>query len=272
MAASEATGSGDLGSLVAALNGRLPDGVLQPGRLVCPKGSATPAYWLSDDPVDAGTWSVLQAEHPGSGLWPLLLEPLSDLEGYRERPWVVGEVDPRPVPAVDDLDPGTVFADWWDRYLAWFGEALEGSGFGEDWPGLAPAGRAWRTSEAAADSCAAAVVTPLSRLGLVAVDRSADALAVLGWQGAVEHAEEGPAQLSAVLRSWEDRFGARLVRVGFNSIRVVVAALPASEEDALLLAAEHYAFAPEELLGTGWFLRRYARHLMDAGAWAFGWD
>jgi Domain of unknown function (DUF4253) len=59
------------------------------------------------------------------------------------------------------------------------------------------------------------------RLGLVAARRPADVLAVVGWTGAMNyHATSAP--LACVLRSWEDRFGARLVRLGFDTMDLLV--------------------------------------------------
>src|SRR5215468_3605106 len=49
--------------------------------------------------------------------------------------------------------------------------------------------------------------TPAARIGLVAADRPADVLAVIGW-GGLDNRAESLLPLTAVLRSWEDRFGA----------------------------------------------------------------
>jgi hypothetical protein len=42
-------------------------------------------------------------------------------------------------------------------------------------------------------------------------------LPLIGWDGAANHWEDALV-IAAVLRSWEDRFGARLLRVGFAEI------------------------------------------------------
>jgi hypothetical protein len=47
-------------------------------------------------------------------------------------------------------------------------------------------------------------------------NRSADTLAVTGWIGPANHAQTAP--LAAVVRSWEDRFGVRVTRVGFDTL------------------------------------------------------
>jgi hypothetical protein len=64
----------------------------------------------------------------------------------------------------------------------------------------------------------------------------ADVLPLIGrshnW-GALEHA--------AVLRSWEDRFGARLLQVGFDEIWLLAERPPRTLQTAEHVAAEHYA-------------------------------
>ncbi|MFE5491809.1 DUF4253 domain-containing protein [Streptomyces virginiae] len=50
-----------------------------------------------------------------------------------------------------------------------------------------------------------------------------------------------------VLRDWEHRFGARVVAVGFDTLHLSVAAPPMSGQDALLVAAEHFALSPDNI-------------------------
>ena len=52
--------------------------------------SGRPALWLSDGPASEGLWAQAYADRSRSGLWPLLLEPLRNDEGYR--PWESGEL------------------------------------------------------------------------------------------------------------------------------------------------------------------------------------
>lgn len=56
-----------------------------------------------------------------------------------------------------------------------------------------------------------------------------------------------PHDLSAVLRSWEDRFGARLVGLGHATAFVSVAARPADLDQAHVLALEHYLTCPDNV-------------------------
>ncbi|WP_432832468.1 DUF4253 domain-containing protein [Dactylosporangium sp. CA-092794] len=52
---------------------------------------------------------------------------------------------------------------------------------------------------------------------------------------------ETTAKFSAVLRSWEGRFGVRVLQIDSSSLTVSVAALPADVDAGLHLAAEHFA-------------------------------
>jgi hypothetical protein len=223
-----------------------------------------PAYWLSDGSVTATLWTQLRAEHRGSGLWPLLLE---DLDDEPARPWLAGEIDPEPVSDVDEHDAAGFFAKRWAAMVRppddeWLQELQEESGvdflssFGHDWPGPAVPGELTDHPAVVADRCADQVIRGGTRLGLVAVDRGADALAVMGWRGPVNYVDQ-MSPLAAVVRSWEDRFGVRLVGIGFETLDLSVAAPPATFEHALHVAAEHWMFCPENV-EESWGLAGYA--------------
>jgi Domain of unknown function (DUF4253) len=75
-----------------------------------------------------------------------------------------------------------------------------------------------------------------------------------------------------VLRSWEERFGARVVAVGFDTLDLSVAAPPTTADQALGIAAEHHAFCPDNVWqGSGDFAE-YAGCLINADNWSFWWD
>jgi uncharacterized protein DUF4253 len=54
-----------------------------------------------------------------------------------------------------------------------------------------------------------------------------------------------PELLSAALRSWEDRFGAVLVEVGFAHIRLLAERPPRTLSDTQAVAAELWSFCAE---------------------------
>jgi hypothetical protein len=80
------------------------------------------------------------------------------------------------------------------------------------------------------------------------------------------------AAISAVLRSWEDRFGATLIVLGFDEMELSVAAPPRLPGPALVLAAEHRGFSVRSFSGQPGNLREYASSLMYRRHWRFSWD
>ncbi|MER7759829.1 DUF4253 domain-containing protein [Streptomyces sp. NPDC097619] len=276
---------------------RALDGILPPGRLVESDGSgdAGPVLWLGDGPTTLREWTEAHAARGRSGLWPLLLDAL-DPAHADFRPWGSGELSHRRKSSPSDHDPAAVLADWWGDGAEPEDPAdvdpLDGAGplpitapFGRAWPGIAArphreaAERARAEAEAEAEVFARAsareylAFCPWVRLGLVAADSGAEALTAVGWEGPCNH-DNDTAKHSAVVRDWEDRFGARVVAVGFDTLRLSVARPPVDEREALLVAAEHFAFCPDNIWQGGGpdGLSGYARELVGAEEWHFWWD
>ncbi|MEV0732191.1 DUF4253 domain-containing protein [Polymorphospora sp. NPDC050346] len=237
-----------------------------------------PLLWISDAEPPAALWGTLRARHTRTGLWPLLLEGLSDRDP--DRPWRSGELDPDPAtdPAAHDVD--TVLAQWWRGVLPVEGEGAQGRAvvapFGDTWPGLAAPGSPREDPDECATEFARFLVLDswltAPRIGLVPSTRGADTLADLGWMGPANY-EGDMSTFSAVLRSWEERFGARVVAVGFATLYLSVAAPPTDRDHALRVAAEHFAFCPDNVWQSGTpTLATYADSLVDRAFWSFWWD
>ena len=96
-------------------------------------------------------------------------------------------------------------------------------------------------------------------------------MAATGWTGAI-NLGENPAALSAVLRSWEDRFGALLVLMEAATLWLSVAAPPMTEAECLGIAAEHFTFCPDVDGEDPRPLRTYASTLRGRNSWRFWWD
>jgi hypothetical protein len=243
--------------------------------------AAAPVLWVTDAPVPGAgrRWGELQGVLAGQGIWPLVLIPL---DGEEWAPWHNGELDPVSLDEVDGRFADRVLAGLWhamaettcaDEELtrtpgAWGDAALE-LGLPDCWPGMAHAGRS-RADPAAHAASIAATVYPTGLLGLVPADRGSDALAVLGWDGPQNHIDT--ADMVSVLRSWEDRFEARVIGLGFDTLQLSVAAPPMSAEHARVVAAEHFALCPDNIAQGTEDFDLYARHIRHATTWSFWWD
>ncbi|MER7765794.1 DUF4253 domain-containing protein [Kitasatospora sp. NPDC096140] len=262
----------DLAAALADLTVPLP-----PGRLVGADDGREPLLWISDAPAPAGLWAQLHRAHPQSGLWPLLLSPL-DRGDADYRPWLSGELYPTDAAIPGLYDPAALLRSWWETGEAGgyeedgeLAEALAPYGF--TWPGTAPAAD---VPEGAAGGEAQELADVLQsvkdvRLGLVRAGGGAEALAVCGWGGPVNHVDD-IAQVAAVLADWERRFGARVVEVGFDTLELSVPVPPATLAEALPLAAEHTSLCPDLVFQGSGSLTEYAEQLVGAHQWSFWWD
>lgn len=110
---------------------------------------------------------------------------------------------------------------------------------------------------------------------LVPATRPADVPRLLGWSGACNYFIDGH-DISAVLGSWEERYGAVLYQLGGSTMTLRVARPPASLAEAKVVMEEHY------LLCTDNFYPQderppispddYAKRLIGAQSWDFWWD
>ena len=226
--------------------------------------------WVSNEPAgDAAVhWMRLFERREETGLYPLLL---NTLHGEPGRPWHEGELWPTPVGTIDVLTANGVLRRFWD-------EVTEPDNDGTDdllsgpWPGLAAAGEGGEDPDIVARRLAESL--SIGRdwlLGLVPAARGADTLTIVGWGGPGNHTNHTQ-EISAVVRSWEERFGARVVAVGFDELSLSVAAPPVTPDHALRVAAEHLAFCPDNIWQGVGSLEEYAKGLVGADHWSFWWD
>ena len=142
---------------------------------------------------------------------------------------------------------------------------------GRPFPGLAPAVRERLST---AERTAALAGLPPARICLVPADRPADVLAVTGWFCTDQFQEPSVGvQVGAVLRSWEERFGARLLKLGPGAdLSLLVERPPRTREAAEVIAAEHWAFA-DEFNGEGRCdFGRLVNAIVGRPIWKFWWD
>jgi hypothetical protein len=232
-------------------------------------------YYVSDGPAPEGLWTLLREQHPRTGLWPVYLQ------GHEKDPHYPWLSDESGYSCTEPPQPGqaaAVLHRQWDqlaeismlvpRLKTRFAQRT--APFNGAWSGLAPRFPPLTDPDAAADELAGRLLQDSdTRLGLMLVDRGADVPMVAEWW-ASDQIDTGSA--AAVLRSWEDRFGIRLVQFGFDSLELSVAAPPTTSTEAQHLAAEHFALCPENVGYESGALARYAEELIGAQQWSFWWE
>ncbi len=248
----------------------LPSELLPDGTSFRPWSAQVFRYWISDYPPPSWAWADFALRHKATGLRPVYLRGDDD---EPTEPWVEGNLGRFRMHGPEEYDADAVLAELWAENTA----VPPGDGpeeiaemeaetapFGRSWPGLAPGlalgpADARRADEVAGDLAGRIVNTTDTRLGLVPVARGADIPAYTGWAGAPD--QPHPGALSAMLRSWEDRFGVRVIRIGANSLVLSVGAPPGTEAEAL----------PNVSYGAG-ALRGYAPELVGVPHWSFWWE
>ncbi|SFB60109.1 protein of unknown function [Amycolatopsis marina] len=238
--------------------------------LALPPGRWQGRLWVSDSPLDdPNRYLACVAAHPRTGLWPVLIPRDSRFERSGED-WTVDRG--RLAPADDriaDVDVARTLAGWW-REPCCDGTCLRP--FGTEFPGLAQ--RSARRADPLAEAGNTGSILAARancRLGLIETERPADVPALLGWAGMINTTDD-VAAVSAVLRSWEERFGAVLIALGFDSLELSVAAPPKSRDHSLALAAEHRAFCLENFTGQPGGMREFGADLAGRRRWRFWWD
>jgi hypothetical protein len=250
---------------------------LPPGRrVVASHGTGQAVAWATSEPVTGAglAWLALSDLHRETGLIPVLITG-HDEDGTR--PWDDNEFgDPADLAQLSRMDAAVVLGSAWDGVLPLTEEedvpepypAGQRAPFGRRFPGLAPPADSALTAAELRD-----VLTglPASRLALVPADRPADVLPLIGWTGVTNRwGEATPA--AAVLRSWEARFGARLLQVGRSDIAVLAGRPPQDLAAAQRVAAEHLAFC-DECGGDGLVsIGDISARLLATPVWSFWWN
>jgi hypothetical protein len=240
-----------------------------------------PVAWVTTVTVpDPGTvWLALSEASRDTGLVPFLA---ASTHWDNRRPWDSGEFQvPDDLSELDRLDAASFLKRRWDGKTRLSSqEAADGvtrarteaeiAPFSWHFPGLAPA-----TDEPLDPAGLQEVLgsLPPARIGLAAASRPADVLPTIGWIAG--NMIPGALPAAAVLRSWEDRFGARLLEVGRDEFRLLVERPPHALQAAQRIAAEQYAFADECSAGGKIGLTEVgtiAPCLVNAPIWGLWWD
>lgn len=268
------------------LVGVLPLGQFLPGD--------SPTMWQSDEPVAdvVDLWDRCERGAATTGIWPV----------------VSGLICPQRLPEPADIAAVDLVSELEARWRAL--RARQAMGFGqtgfpadlddveelialqrdrwehgwppyEQWPGLAPAAPDSGQAPAQVHRHVLEEILGLrvgnvrlvglahigAYLALVRAERPADVPAVMAWEAEAPHEF-----LSALLRSWEDRFGARVVALMGSTIHVSVARPPAAAADASLVAMEHMLLGDDNHPCGDLNFADYAKSLAGERHWSFWWD
>jgi hypothetical protein len=261
----DASGGGRL--IASTVVGRIPtNGAATVAGVRLPEGQVLVdgVFWATDSGVEqpGETWRRLVNAYVDTGLWPVVIS-----DG--RRPWQSGELGPSELASTRGPDPATVLSGWWDELYGLFGLEEDGSSpdpeagqffapFGQHFPGLVLA-ESDRVADVLGDDWWPSGGWRLPRrLGLVSVSRPADLIGAIGWNGVKEH--DDAAEVTAVLRSWEERFGAYVFQLSFDLVEFAVER-PPQPADTLTFAAEMFAFNSNAVIGTNDSLTALAESL-----------
>jgi hypothetical protein len=217
--------------------------------------SDTRLAWITDDkvPGTAAIWQKLWAAAPSTGLYPVMVRDDDQQPGWEAQqffPNQPGEIDKM---KLEDVLTNSAQINFTPP---------------REFKGLAPASSG-PEDVAAAEALVAAL--PDAKIALVESRRGADALSFMGWTG---NATYDVAEAVAVaVRSWEERYGARVVVVGPNSLTLVITKPPATSAEAAALSQELVLIDPD-LEVPGAVIPTVALNdgLLGQHQWTFWWQ
>jgi hypothetical protein len=206
------------------------------------------------------SWRRLRAAHAQTGLWPFLVGP--DLK----------ELDRQ---AISELWSGAAAAH--DPTAVARGLALDVPAFfAQRAAGLAAPDPATLTVDPAALAWAErapqfAFTSRDTVIGLVRACHGWEVPGLLSWSGAVNYDLDG-AHHVAVLRSWQQRYGAELVTLTVDQLELLVARPPRDPATIVQVAVEMLAYCPDlDVQGTG-MVAVLANEVVPHRRWSFWWD
>jgi hypothetical protein len=240
-----------------------------------------PVAWVTVNPVPnpGQVWAALSEAHQQTGLVPILLDGLENHDP--RRPWDTEEFGNPPDPReADAVNVAELIQEWWSGSLPSKEDMADDEEVRQTWapfhdrfPGLAPPAHGSLTL---AEREWALRYKPLARIGLIPAARPADVLAAIGWPGVTNWGgldgwDDFLIPLTAVLRSWEERFGARVFEVGFADLRLFVERPPRDLAAAEVIAAEQFQLADDCIDGCR-DIPGIAARLVNSPFWTFWWD
>ena len=208
-------------------------------------------------------WHHLRAEHPTTGLWPVLVGPeVGDMFAALTPEDAAHHDDAAELARAAAVTPADLAARHRERAQR-YGDGSEAL----DEPPGAVAPRSVRRHDAR--------FTVAEQDGLVVLVPAAhgwEVPAVLGWAGGCNLDLE-PVDHVATLRDWHARHGAELVPLSADQVlEVLVRRPPTTPEEALAVASEQYTYCPDVVDQGAGTIRDLARDQVGSRSWYFWWD
>jgi hypothetical protein len=218
---------------------------------VTPAGRSVWTLQPATDPL--ACWRRLRGVHHRTGLWPFVAGTQ-----LVERLWQDATIGHDPTAVARGL---AIDAEAWPAEQAALAEA--------------PDPAALRVDPAAVARAAAALpqVACTSRdtvLGLIQAQHGYEVPGLLSWTGAI-NIDVDAAHHVAVLRYWQQRYGAELVTLTFDQLELLVARAPQQLATIAKVAADLLGYCPDLADGAG-TLERVATHVVPRRCWSLWWD
>jgi Domain of unknown function (DUF4253) len=239
-------------------------GVVLPGlRPACVTGGGRPVWTVHPLPPKRepfASWVRLRAAHDQTGLWPFLAGS------------ALKEVNRQAISELWD-DAATAH----DPTAVQRGLALDVRAFFTDRAAeLAVPDPATLSVDAAALAWADrqpqfAFTSRDTVIGLIQADHGWQVPGLLSWNGAANYDLDG-AHHVAVLRHWQQRYGAELVTLTGDHIELLVARPPRDPTTITQVAVEMLGYCPDlDVLGAG-MVAVLAQEVVPHRCWSFWWD
>jgi hypothetical protein len=210
------------------------------------------------EPFDS--WRRLRAANAQTGLWPFLVGPDLKDEDRQEisELWydAATEHDPTAVTRGLALDVEAFFAQQTAELEIWDPATLT-----VDPAALAAADQEPQFSFSSRDTV----------IGLIPARHGWEVPGLLSWQGAVNYDLDG-AHHVAVLRHWQERYGAELVTLTRDHIELLVARPPRDPATMVQVAVELLGYCPDLDVGEADVVAALANELVPHRRWSLWWD
>jgi hypothetical protein len=108
-------------------------------------------------------------------------------------------------------------------------------------------------------------------IGLIQARHGYEVPGLLSWKGAANYDFDAALHV-AVLRSWQERYGAELVTLTVDQIELLVARPPQDLATIAQVAVEMYGYCPDLVVQGTDTVEALANEYVPRRCWSFWWD